>query len=98
MENQSSDKFAQWLYQTKTFTSFYGQGVGKASSVVFWRKLKEDFLHLIPEGGKILEIGSGPGLQAMKILQHRRDVEIIASDFSSEMISTVFAKRKPQLT
>ena len=87
MKNQSGHKFEQWLYQTKTFTSFYERTIGGASTIVFSRKLKEDFLNFISEGGKILEIGSGPGLQAMKILQHRCDVKIIACDFSSEMIS-----------
>ena len=87
MKNQSSHNFVQWLYQTKTCTSLYERIVGEATSIVFWRELKERFLNFIPEGGRILEIGSGPGFQALKILQHRRDLEIIASDFSSEMIS-----------
>ncbi len=84
MKDQSSHN---WLYQTKTFASLYERIVGEATSIVFWRELKERFLDFIPEGGRILEIGSGPGFQALKILQHRRDLEIIASDFSAEMIS-----------
>ena len=84
MKDQSSHN---WLYQTKTFASLYERIVGEATSIVFWRELKERFLDFIPEGGRILEIGSGPGFQAIKICQYRRDLEIIASDFSSEMIS-----------
>ena len=74
-------------YHTKIFTSLYERTASEATSIVLWRKLKEEFLNFIPQGGRILEIGSGPCLQAMKILQHRPDLEIIASDFSSEMIS-----------
>lgn len=76
-----------WPYHTKTFTSLYQQTASEASSMVLSSKLKEEFLNFIPEGGRILEIGSGPCLQAIKILQHRPDLKIIASDFSSEMIS-----------
>ena len=87
MKGQSKDNLSQRLYQTKTFASLYERIVGDATTIVFERKLKEDFLHFIPEGGKILEIGCASGFQAMKILQNRRDLEIIASDFSAEMIS-----------
>ena len=87
MKNPSIHKFVLWPYHSKIFASFYEWTAGEATSLVFWRKLKEDFLNFIPEGGRILEIGSGTGLQAMEIFQHRPDLEIIASDFSSEMIS-----------
>lgn len=87
MKNQIIQKFEEGLYHHKTFTSFYGQVAGNASSVVFWDKLQDNFLRFIPEEGKILEIGSGSGFQAMKVLQHRPDLEIIASDFSDKMVS-----------
>ena len=90
MKDQYSNNFnnfVRWLYQTKISTSLYEQIVGKATSIVFCQELKDRFLNFIPEGGRIMEIGSGPGFQAMEILQHRPDLEIIASDFSSQMIS-----------
>lgn len=87
MDNQSSDKLEPWLPRTQLFTSLYERTIGEASTIVFSRKLEEDFLTLIPEGGKILEIGSGPGLQAMQILQSRPDLKIVAADYSAEMIS-----------
>lgn len=94
MKNEFSHNLVQWLYQTKTVASFYDSIVNEASSVVISNKFKEEFLNFIPEGGKILEVGSGPGNQAMKILQNRPDLKIIASDFSSEMIS--LGKKKYQ--
>ena len=87
MKDQSSHNLFRWLYQTKTFASVYEQIVGKATSIVFSRELQEKFLNFIPEGGKILEVGSGPGFQAIQICQYRPDLEIIAADFSAEMIS-----------
>lgn len=86
MKTQFNQKL-ETLHHDKTFTSFYERVAGNASSVVFWDKLQNDFLNFIPEGGKILEIGSGPGFQALKIHQHRPDVEIIVSDFSDKMVS-----------
>lgn len=94
MKNQFSHNLIQWLYQTKTVAYFYDLIVNEASSIVVSGKLKEEFINVIPEGGKILEVGSGPGNQAMKILQYRPDLKIIASDFSSEMLS--LGKKKYQ--
>lgn len=94
MKNLFDHNFPLWLYQTKTFTSIYAQRIGEATTIILSKNLKENFLDFIPKGGTILEIGCGPGHQAMKILQDRHDVEIIASDMSSEMIS--YGKKKYQ--
>ena len=94
MKNQFGHNLLRGLYQIKPFVFLYAQNIGEVSSIIFSSKLNEEFLNFIPKGGKILEIGSGPGLQAMKIIQYRHDVEIIASDLSSEMID--YAKKKYQ--
>ena len=87
MKNRPGDELAQWLYQSKIGSAIYAWGISGATTIIFDKKLKEDFLNFIPKGGKILEIGCGPGNQAIKILKDRHDLEIIASDMSSEMIS-----------
>ncbi len=87
MKIRPGHELPQWLYQTKIGSAMYARSIGEATTIIFERKLKEDFLNFIPKGGKILEIGCGSGHQAMKILKDRHDVEIIASDMSSEMIS-----------
>ena len=53
---------------------------------VLWGNFLTNFLNKIPDGGTILEIGAGPGLQAIKILEHRPDLKIIVTDFSPKML------------
>lgn len=55
----------------------------------------DKFIKLIPVGGKILDIGSGPG-QFSRYL-HERGFEVIGIDFSDEMIS-IARKKVPEIT
>ncbi|MDJ0635400.1 MAG: class I SAM-dependent methyltransferase [Xenococcaceae cyanobacterium MO_188.B29] len=87
MKHNGSHNFISRLYQTKVFTSIYDRIAGEFSSAFLWDELTKKFLDYIPTGGTILEIGAGSGLLAIKILQYRPDLSVIASDFSSQMLS-----------
>ena len=45
------------------------------------------FIDHIGIGATLLDIGTGPGLVPIRILEHRPDLKIIASDFSPQMLT-----------
>ena len=81
MKHNGSHNFISRLYQTKIFTSIYDRIAGEFSSAFLWDELTKKFLNHIPTGGTILEIGAGLFLMAIKILQSRPDLRVIALIF-----------------
>lgn len=57
-------------------------------------KLREEFLSMLPSGGSILDVGSGPGRDA--IYFDRLGYEVVATDISPQMISHVMASIGPR--
>jgi ubiquinone/menaquinone biosynthesis C-methylase UbiE len=74
------------LYQSRLFTRFYGRLAGKASVAFFSEHLQSHLLQFLPTGARVLEVGSGPGLQAIDLARRRPDIELVASDFSSAFV------------
>jgi ubiquinone/menaquinone biosynthesis C-methylase UbiE len=59
---------------------------GRFSAEFIWDDLLARFLNRIPDNATLLEIGAGPGILAAKILEHRPDLKIIVTDYSSKML------------
>jgi len=85
------------LYQSRVFTHFYERIAGRYSAKLTWKGLINDFLGFIPRGSTILEIGAGPGLIAIKVVEQRPDLTVIVSDFSQEMLQLAQEKLKEHL-
>jgi ubiquinone/menaquinone biosynthesis C-methylase UbiE len=74
------------LYQNQRFAAFYANLAGEASVRVYSETLETRLLAQTPPGGRILEVGSGPGLQAIEILRRHPDLNITASDFADSFV------------
>ncbi len=85
MKNQRSHYLSQLLYKNAAFVRFYERMAGRFANIL-WDNFHNNFLNKIPDGATLLEIGAGPGLQAIRILEHRPDLTIIATDFSPKML------------
>ncbi len=79
------DIFRRFL-KARLFTRIYGQVIGPASAQMFSGLLQEELLAHLPEGARVLEVGCGPGLQALELIRLRPDLEFVASDFSGEFV------------
>lgn len=87
MTYQRNHRISTRLYQSSAFPSFYARVVGKMSEDLVWGGLQRHFLENIRTGGTILEIGAGPGQVALKVVESRPDLTVIASDFSQQMLN-----------
>jgi len=76
----------RWLLKTRLFTGFYGRVIGPASALMFTEPLDSGLLRHLPKGARVLEVGCGPGLQAIEIVRRRPDLRLVASDFSREFV------------
>lgn len=76
----------RWLYKTKFVSNIYGYLAGPASVKMFSASLDQDFLKHMPIDAEVLEIGSGPGLQAIEMIIKRPDIHLVASDFSERFV------------
>jgi ubiquinone/menaquinone biosynthesis C-methylase UbiE len=74
------------LLKARAFTRLYGSIIGAASAEMFSEPLQHGLLDHLPSGARVLEVGCGPGLQAIALNRLRPDLELIASDFSAEFI------------
>jgi SAM-dependent methyltransferase len=74
------------LLETRLFSGFYGRVIGPASVQLFGELLAEELLPRLPQRAKVLEVGCGPGLQAIDLLRRRPDLELTASDFSAAFV------------
>lgn len=87
MKYERNHNLSVRLYKSKIFTLIYDKIAGKFAKAFLWNDLSTNFLNHIQDGGTILEIGAGSGLQAINNLELRPDLKIIASDFSQQMLS-----------
>ena len=85
MSLDSQDLY-RWLYKTKLVSSIYGYLAGHASVKMFTSSLEQHFLKHMPTGAEVLEVGSGPGLQAIDMIINRPDIHLSASDFSERFV------------
>lgn len=74
------------LLKTRAFTRFYGRVIGPASAQMFGEVLADVLLPQLPPDAKVLEVGCGPGLQAIDLVRRRSDLKMTASDFSSAFV------------
>ncbi len=74
------------LLKTRWFTRFYGDVIGPASAKSFREPLRAELLNQLGPGARVLEVGCGPGLQAIDLAKLRPDLRITASDFSAEFV------------
>lgn len=77
----------RWLLKTRPFTRFYGHVIGPASVQLFTPLLDREVLRDLPAGARVLEVGCGPGLQAIEVARRRPDLRIVASDFSQAFVA-----------
>ncbi len=87
MSRQRNHHLSNWLYHTTFFTRFYERMAGRFSIDVLWDDFQIKFLNQIPNGGTLLEIGAGPGLLALQILESRPNLKIFVTDYSPEMLN-----------
>jgi ubiquinone/menaquinone biosynthesis C-methylase UbiE len=80
------DEVYRRLYQFRFFARFYSRLAGRASVALFSQSLNEQMLRYLPPGAKVLEVGCGPGLQAIDVSFRRPDINLVASDFSDEFV------------
>jgi SAM-dependent methyltransferase len=76
----------RWLLKTRLFSRLYGRVIGPASPKMFSEFLQRELLDHLPSHARVLEVGCGPGLQALEVARMRPDVDLIASDFSEEFV------------
>jgi ubiquinone/menaquinone biosynthesis C-methylase UbiE len=76
----------RWLMTTRAFTAAYGSMIGPASARMFTPILQADVLAALPAGARVLEVGCGPGLQALEVARLRPDLRLVASDFSEQFV------------
>jgi methylase of polypeptide subunit release factors len=74
------------MYTNKFASNIYGKLAGPVSVLAFSDSLDNFFLKYMPDGADILEIGCGPGLQAIELMKRRPDVKLVASDFSDKFV------------
>ena len=81
-----SHRISTWLYRSKTFTRLYGRIAGGMAVNILWDDFVANFLSRVPDGATLLEIGAGPGILAIKVLENRPDVRIVVTDVSPGML------------
>ncbi len=81
-----SQEIFRRLLKTRLFTAFYGRVIGPASIRMFTPLLDSEILEHLPRGARVLEVGCGPGLQAIEVARLRPDLQLVASDFSREFV------------
>ena len=85
MTKQRSHHLSKLLYHNLTFVRLYERMAGSFANIL-WDDFLTNFLNKIPDGGTILEVGAGPGIQAIRILEHRPNLKVIVTDFSPKML------------
>ena len=85
MTRQRNHHISQLLYHNITFVRFYERMAGRFANIL-WDNFLNNFLKKIPDGATLLEIGAGPGIQAIRILERRPNLKIIVTDFSPKML------------
>ncbi len=82
-----SNRLYRRLYHSRLVTTLYGRLVGPASVEVFRERVEKSVLSGVAAGGRVLEIGVGPGLQMVDMAQARPDLSFVASDFSPRFLA-----------
>ena len=59
---------------------------GRSAVNLLWDDFVATFLSRIPDGGTLIDVGAGPGLMAIRILENRPSLKIIVTDFSPRML------------
>jgi ubiquinone/menaquinone biosynthesis C-methylase UbiE len=57
----------------------------------YYRRIVDDLVDVVPEGGDVLDVGTGPGLLLVELAARRRDIRIVGIDLSADMVA--FAQR-----
>jgi ubiquinone/menaquinone biosynthesis C-methylase UbiE len=74
------------LYNSNKLTSIYNKDIHFGMEKCFRQHYNKDFFEKIPINGTILEIGGGPCLFSINTLLIRKDLNVICSDYSNEML------------
>jgi ubiquinone/menaquinone biosynthesis C-methylase UbiE len=77
------------------FWEFYDRWVSPAVVAALQVDLHERLLREVPEGARLLDVGSGGGQHAVQVAQERPDVHVVGIDVSSTMVrrSRALARR-----
>lgn len=54
----------------------------------FYRRIAEDVADAAPDGGAVLDVGTGPGVLLTEIARRRGDVRLTGIDLSADMVAT----------
>jgi ubiquinone/menaquinone biosynthesis C-methylase UbiE len=63
----------------------------------FFAKFTDEILHMEPSAGRVLELGSGPGFLAHKLLTELTDLRMTLLDFSEAMHALAKQRLRPML-
>jgi ubiquinone/menaquinone biosynthesis C-methylase UbiE len=60
-----------------------------------YRQLAADAAPLAPEGGAVLDVGTGPGVLLVEFAKHRPDLSLTGVDLSADMIASATRNLEP---
>lgn len=86
LEKFSPHRLIRRMFQTKSFSTLYAKVAGSVSVRISNGALEKYLLENMPVGARALEVGSGPGLQAIELVRKRPDLHLIASDFPDQFV------------
>jgi ubiquinone/menaquinone biosynthesis C-methylase UbiE len=52
-----------------------------------YRRIADDLVEVVPEGGDVLDIGTGPGVLLVELADRRPDVRLTGVDLSADMVA-----------
>jgi ubiquinone/menaquinone biosynthesis C-methylase UbiE len=53
----------------------------------YYRRIVDDLVDTVPEGGTVLDVGTGPGLLLVELATRRPDIRLIGIDRSDDMVA-----------
>ena len=74
------------LYKNRLFVYFYNKRASSFSIYTLWENIQNKFIKPLPTNSKLLELGTGPASLTIKLIKKYKNIKIIASDFSTQMI------------
>jgi ubiquinone/menaquinone biosynthesis C-methylase UbiE len=60
-----------------------------------YRRLAEDIAQTAPDGGAVLDVGTGPGVLLMEIARRRPDLRLTGLDLSADMVAAAERNLQP---
>lgn len=79
-------------YEVPAFVRFYGRAVSDATHATSGEALIEEVVAAVGDGGRVVEVGVGTGLDSLALARRRPDVEVIGCDPNRAMLDAARAR------